>query len=438
MHHLPLAIADHTTRGFNTSSKAGFSLQLVTNEELLDHTVRRGSDGFLYFRHSLRASVSDAKPPPRRPRPLGTSVYVGTGNGRGQFLLKVDATSIMMWLQCEPCRPQAQQGRPLFVPRDSPSFVAVHGASGGCDRRFFTPLPNNLCAFHYTGNGNRVNGILARDHVTRQDGVDLGVIFIGCAHNSVIFRNDGIYAGVVGLGRVPQPSPVSSQPHVLGMSHGRTSFSYCLSGETNRQGLLRFGTDVPVLHTSRYRTTRILPALHAQDGAYHVSLVGVSLGAHILDAVRPEMFGRRGEDVGEGGCIIDIGTPLTVMAQEAYSVVEEAVWSELQRHGAERVEQHDYGLCVRATEATKRRLPSMSLHFAEEEATLVVSPKHLFLIMDDMYKKAGQIACLAMRPGRRTVIGALQQVDTRFVFDLEGDRISFAPESCTKETTLVV
>ncbi|KAJ1253518.1 hypothetical protein BS78_K173800 [Paspalum vaginatum] len=375
MHHLSLAIADHTTRGFNTSSKAG--------------------------------------------------VYVGTGNGRGQFLLKVDATSIMMWLQCEPCRPQAQQGRPLFVPRDSPSFVAVHGASGGCDRRFFTPLPNNLCAFHYTGNGNR-------------DGVDLGVIFIGCAHNSVIFRNDGIYAGVVGLGRVPQPSPVSSQPHVLGMSHGHTSFSYCLSGETNRQGLLRFGTDVPVLHTSRYRTTRIRPALHAQDGAYHVSLVGVSLGAHILDAVRPEMFGRRGEDVGEGGCIIDIGTPLTVMAQEAYSVVEEAVWSELQRHGAERVEQHDYGLCVRATEATKRRLPSMSLHFAEEEATLVVSPKHLFLIMDDMYKKAGQIACLAMRPGRRTVIGALQQVDTRFVFDLEGDRISFAPESCTKETTLVV
>ncbi|KAJ1274998.1 hypothetical protein BS78_05G103700 [Paspalum vaginatum] len=301
-------------------------------------------------------------------------------------------------------------------------------------------MSNNFCAFHYTRNGNRVSGILVRDHATRQDGVELGAYFFGCAHNSVVFHNDGIYAGVAAVGRVvpqAQPSPASQEAHAIGMAHGHTSFSYCLFGETNRQGLLRFGADVPVPQTPRYRSTRILPALHAHDGAYHVSLVGVSLGAHILDAVGPEMFERRGED-GEGGCIIDVGTPLTVMAEEAYHVVEEAVWSELRRHGAERVEQHDYGLCVRATEATKGRLPSMSLHFAEEEARLVVSPEHLFLIMDDVYKQAGQIACLAMRPGRRTVIGALQQVDTRFVFDLEGDKIFFAPESCTKETTLVV
>ena len=118
--------------------------------------------------------------------------------------------------------------------------------------------------------------------------------------------------------------------------------------------------------------------------------------------------------------------------------VEEAVWSGLERHGAARVERAGYGLCVRATEAIKGHLQSLSLHFAgeEEEATLVVSPKHLFLMVDD--KRAGQVACLAMVPGRRTIIGALQQVDTRFVYDLKENKVSFAPESCIQDTIPVI
>jgi len=41
-----------------------------------------------------------------------------------------------------------------------------------------------------------------------------------------------------------------------------------------------------------------------------------------------------------------------------------------------------------------------------------------------------------MEPGRRTVIGAMQQVDTRLVFDLENSTISFAAESCTQDAVL--
>jgi aspartyl protease family protein len=110
----------------------------------------------------------------------------------------------------------------------------------------------------------------------------------------------------------------------------------------------------------------------------------------------------------------------------------------VERHGAARVDRAGYGLCVRATEAIKGRLQSLSLHFAgeEEEATLVVSPKQLFLMVDD--KRAGQVACLAMVPGSRTVIGALQQVDTRFVYDLKENKLSFAPESCVQDTVPVV
>jgi hypothetical protein len=220
------------------------------------------------------------------------------------------------------------------------------------------------------------------------------------------------------------------------VARGLTRFSYCLfhgGGDANRrrQGFLRFGTDVP--RNPRYRTTKILPALGARNesSGHYVRLVGVSLGARRLDGIRPEMFARR--DDGQGGCVIDLVTPLTVMAREAYDVVEAAVWSDLAHYGAERVELSGYGLCVRASsEAMKGRLPSLSLHFPEEEAALVVSPEQLFLMADD--EEQGRIACLAMKPGRRTVIGALQQVDTRFVFDLKDSNLSFASESCIQDT----
>nr|CAB3486795.1 unnamed protein product [Digitaria exilis] len=246
---------------------------------------------------------------------------------------------------------------------------------------------------------------------------------LGCAHSTENFQSHGEFAGVAALSQAP------ASLAMLLAARGMPQFSYCLSKGTSRHGFLRFGTDVP--HNSRYQATRILPVLDASEAAYYVDIVGVSLGEHRLDRIHPQMFAR-GKD-GEGGSMIDLGMSVTVMAEEAYRVVEETMWSDLKEHGAERVERHGYGLCIRVTEVVKGRLQSLSLHFAEEEeATLVVSPKQLFLMMED--ERAGQITCLAMVPGRRTVIGALQQVDTRLVFDLKDSKILVAPESCIEDT----
>ncbi|XP_062198315.1 aspartyl protease family protein 2-like [Phragmites australis] len=425
MHHLSLAIADHT-RGFNATS-AGFSLRLVSNHEVPGHTIRRGSDGFLYLQqHSLSASVANVttlRPETR----YNVVVFVGTGNGKREIILKLDTSSSLTWLQCHPCAPQAPQFNPVFDPSASPTFRYVDGTSQICQPPFQHDPAGGLCAFHLAGAGAMsVHGYVSLDHFTRKDGDVLTDYPFGCSHSTENFHSKGIYAGVVAIGRAP--TSFVMQVAARGLTH----FSYCLFGETNRQGFLRFGTNVP--RNPWYRTTRILPALDAHESAYYVSLVGVSLGTRRLDNIRPEMFARRKD--GQGGSVIDPGTPLTVMVHEAYRIVEEAVLSDLERHGAERVQRPIYGLCVQATEAIKGRLPSLSLHFAEEEVTLVVSPKQLFLMMDD--KQAGQIACLAMTPGLRTVIGALQQVDTRFVYDLKDAKLSFAQESCTRETTQVL
>ncbi|CAL4992824.1 unnamed protein product [Urochloa decumbens] len=425
---ITLAITGHT-RAFSNSS-AGFSLPLFTKHSP-DRTIRRGADGFLYLQQSLisasEASAATAATILLQNGQHATEVHFGTGNGRRKLLLELDATAPLTWIQCKPCNPVATQTGPIFDGELSPTFQ--HVDSSVCRPPFIPDPAIRRCLFRLKGhNGLEIKGLLSVDEYTREDGHVFPKFFFGCTHETYNFHNLNTFAGILAYKRFATQAA----------AHGMARSSYCLFRETSRQGFLRFGAEADIPHKPRYQTTEILPAnddgdTHESEYEYHVSLASVSVGERRLAGVLPETFARR--ESGEGGCIIDLGTPLTVLVEEAYRVVEEAVWSELARHGVARVVQPGYGLCVRATETVKGRLPSMSLHFAGEDATLVISPKQLFLMVDD--ERAGQVACLAMVPGRRTVIGALQQVDTRFVFDLKDNKLSFAPESCIQDTVPV-
>ncbi|CAM0146030.1 unnamed protein product [Urochloa decumbens] len=377
-----------------------------------DHAVRRrGSGGFLYVQRRISTSAANLTTVLPAPyHPTAVFVEVGTGNGKQEHIMKVSTTSTLTWLQCKPCSPMAPQMQALFDPAASPTYHAFTSASPRCPQPPYHKEPRTgLCVFHLA-EVESARGYLSTDHfrIIDHGGVDPFYAF-GCAHSTWRFDSGGA-SGVLAMGRAP--ASLVSQAAARGL----TSFSYCLSRETKtrHQGFLRFGDG-------------------AHDSAYYVSLVGVSVGERRLAGVRPEMFGHGGG----GGCIVDIGTPVTALVESAYGVVEDAVWSGLERHGAGRVEQGGYGLCVRATEAVKERLPSLSLHFAGEDATLVISPEQLFVMVDDERAGPGQVACLALVPGRRTVIGALQQVGTRFVFDLKDNKLSFAPESCVHDTAPV-
>nr|CAB3491697.1 unnamed protein product [Digitaria exilis] len=401
----------HKQRELNDSPSA-FSLQLVTIPEGPDHNASRGSDGFLHF---LTTSAVDPNYVPIHGR--GADVRIGTLTAFQEVTLMVSTMSSLTWLQCKPCSPMVSQRHPLFDPNKSPTYHAIKSVSLKCLPPFRPAQELDKCAFHLVGQeGVWASGFVSTDHFRISSGALQPDYLFGCAHITRTFNNGGNAAGVLGVGRGPMSLATRAA------AQGLTNFSYCLSHET-------IWSDVPHM-PGRYRTTRILLPHDAHDSAYHVRLIGVSLGERWLDGVLPEMFARRKD--GQGGCIVDLGTPMTTMAQEAYRVVEEAMWLDLKHHGAERVELAGYGLCVVETETIKGCLPSLSLHFAEEEAMLVVSPEQLFVVIDDD-RKIGQVACLAMTPGRRTIVGALQQVDTQFVFDLKEDKLTFWPESCGLE-----
>ncbi|KAK3133104.1 hypothetical protein QOZ80_6AG0532300 [Eleusine coracana subsp. coracana] len=432
MHHLSLMVvasaANNTT--FPNTISSGFSVRLVPNNAIHRHD----DGGFQHLLHNLRTNLQPNQPSVANTiEPLQNSHAViasfGSGHGLRSYHLKVDtAVTAMTWIQCVPCIPYAPQENDIFNFALSPTFRNIPGRSLVCGHPFGTPS-GHLCAFRATGPGDMlVTGYLEEDHFTiGTPGRILQNYVFGCSHSTKNFNSEGRYAGVVALGR----SSLSLVMQVA--ARGLTQFSYCLIGgsKTNRHGFLRFGSDIP--HNPHYRITRILPALEAYESEYYLSLIGISLGGQKLDRIRPEMFARGKGKI--GGCVIDLGTPLTVVVQEAYNIIEEAVWSDLEHQKVERVERPGFGLCFRATNSVKGSFKSLSLHFSEEEAVLVLSPEQLYLMMDG---QEGQIACLAMKPGNRTVIGAFQQVDTRFVYDVKESKLSFASESCTQDTVEVV
>ncbi|TVU22974.1 hypothetical protein EJB05_32698, partial [Eragrostis curvula] len=431
-HHLSLmvtSISNHTT--VSHTSSIGFSFKLFCNLDGPDHTIHHDSDGFLHFQRKLNSSATNVTTlhpetfhPVHLPKYEAT-VLVGSGSGIEQYVLKLDSMSSLTWLQCKPCSPSAKQLSPIFDPTESTTFRNIASTHEAC-KHPYDPA-GNQCAFHLVGpRGMSVHGFLALESFLKDEVVHDPFLF-GCSHSTEKFESEGRYAGVFGMGRMEGSLVMQAT------AQGLTQFSYCLFGGSNtkRQGLLSFGTDIPQNPNSR--TTRILPALYTDESEYYVRLVGISLGEHKLDKIHPDMFARHMH--GQGGCMVDLGTPLTVMVEEAYCIIEDAIWSYLQHHQAERVNRHGFGLCVRATEAITSHLQPLSLHFLEEEAVLVLSPKQLFLMMDE---KHGQIMCLAMTSGQRTIIGAFQQVDTRFIYDLKNSKLSFAPESCIQDTVEVV
>lgn len=120
--------------------------------------------------------------------------------------------------------------------------------------------------------------------------------------------------------------------------------------------------------------------------------------------------------------MIDPGMGMTVMIKPAYDLLVHAVEERVRRLGLPKVERDQYPVCFRgATRAAFEHLPTVTLHLDDD---LVLRPQQLFVLVH-------QDACLTVMPSEHiTIIGAMQQVNTRFVYDVAAGRIHFAHEGC--------
>ncbi|XBI41208.1 hypothetical protein VPH35_125693 [Triticum aestivum] len=312
------------------------------------------------------------------------------------------------WMQCVPCHPCRPQFNPVFDPTKSLTFHHVPANDGVlCHARYKPPTP--------------ASGYLAKETFSFLKGNNEGgleqlrSIVFGCAHHTAEFDNQNILAGV---------------------NNGQgVRFSYCpFTPGMSAYNFLRFGADIPSQPppSVHRHTILILMRTRNNDYSYYVKLVGVSVGGSRVPGVTPEMFHRpcRGVCQGIGGCVIDIGTKMTAFVHAAYIHIEQVVRLHLQHHGAHFVHLQGHHMCVHQPASHHGILPSMMLHF-ENGAWLRVMPEHVFMKIVD---EAGhQYQCLGLVSNRdMTVIGAIQHINHRFIFDLEAKKptVSFNPEAC--------
>jgi hypothetical protein len=340
-------------------------------------------------------------------------VRVGIGSPPTEQYLVVDSGSDVIWVQCKPCLECYAQADPLFDPATSATFSAVPcgsavcrtlrtsgcGDSGGCDYEVSY------------GDGSYTKGALALETLTL-GGTAVEGVAIGCGH-----RNRGLFvgaAGLLGLGW----GPMSLVGQLGGAAGG--AFSYCLAsrGVVGDAGSLVLGRSEAVPEGAVW-----VPLVRNPQAPsfYYVGLSGIGVGDERLP-LQEGLF-QLTED-GAGGVVMDTGTAVTRLPQEAYAALRDAFVAAVgalpRAPGVSLLDT-----CYDLSGYTSVRVPTVSFYF-DGAATLTLPARNLLLEVD------GGIYCLAFAPSSSgpSILGNIQQEGIQITVDSANGYIGFGPTTC--------
>lgn len=342
-------------------------------------------------------------------------VRVGVGSPPMEQYLVVDSGSDVIWVQCRPCTECYAQADPLFDPTASASFSGVSCGSAICRM-----VPGSGCGdsdrceyeVEY-GDGSYTKGVLALETLTF-GGTAVQGIAIGCGH-----RNRGLFvgaAGLLGLGW----GPMSLVGQLGGAAGG--AFSYCLAsrgpGSNAGAGSLVLGRTeaVPV------GAVWVPLVRNAQAPSfYYVGLTGLGVGGAKLP-LQDGLF-QLTED-GDGGVVMDTGTAVTRLPQEAYTALRDAFAGAV--GGLPRAPgMLLFDTCYDLSGYASVRVPTVSFYF-DEGAILTLPARNLLV------EVGGGVYCLAFAPSSSglSILGNTQQEGIQITVDSANGFIGFGPSTC--------
>jgi hypothetical protein len=378
--------------------------------------------------------------------PVRARVRAGLGGGGGgivtnEYLLRLsvgtpprpvaltlDTGSDLVWTQCAPCRDCFDQGLPLLDPAASSTYAALPCGAPRCRELPFTSCGgrNRSCAYvyHY-GDKSVTSGHLATDLFTFGDGGGGGGnagsslsaqrLTFGCGHfNKGVFQSNE--TGIAGFGRGRWSLP--SQLNVM-------SFSYCFTSMfESTSSLVTLGGAPAALHGSTHSgEVRSTPLLRdpSQPSLYFLSLTAISVGSTRI----PLPASRR------RSAIIDSGASITTLPEDLYEAVRAAFVAQVGLPAPGRAaEDSALDLCFALPVTAFWRhpaVPALTLHLEGADWEL---PRGNYVFED----LGARVMCVVLdaAPGEQAVIGNFQQQNTHVVYDLENDRLSFAPVRCDR------
>ncbi|KAL0301262.1 UNVERIFIED_CONTAM: Aspartic proteinase CDR1 [Sesamum radiatum] len=222
-------------------------------------------------------------------------------------------------------------------------------------------------------------------------------IVFGCPNQQLLNLS-----GVLGLDR----TPVSLLGQLRKESGGR--FSYCLH---KGDSYLTLGKDI----SGREGKEKTTPLIHTDYSTLFLNLTDISIGGQRL-GLSPSLFSLK-----NGGVFMDTGIQYTMLTRKAYDKVNRS----FQRFFKGKLKKID-GIhqnlqpCYKLTPGFDD-YPTMTFHFdgADYEAEYT-----------HVKDESSRVTCTAVLPGKRIIIGALQQWNTRFMFDINKNLLKFYRDDC--------
>jgi hypothetical protein len=395
----------------------------LTKRELLRRMAARSTARAA----SLGASAQAATAPAARGNTDMDSEYLihfGIGTPSPQpVALTLDTGSDLIWTQCA-CTACFRQPFPVLDPSASSTFGAVSctdpvcGKQGGLQD---TACLQNLCVYSYGyGDKSVTIGTISEDTFTftGMDTEDVAVpgLRFGCGmNNSGIFNSNE--SGIAGFARGPLSLP--SQLNV-------SMFSYCFTT------IVEPGSSPVFLGTpdNLGADVQSTPFVAASSVLYYLSLEGITVGETMLP-FNASVFAL--QDDGSGGTIIDSGTGITTFPKAVFESIKEAFVSQVSLPLANASNMGDL-LCFStapAADPEKVALPKLILHLEGADWDL---PRESYVLdVEDDDGTGGRLCVVILSADESdmtTIIGNFQQQNMHIVYDLDANKMVFAPASC--------
>jgi hypothetical protein len=239
-------------------------------------------------------------------------VTVGLGTPAVPQTLVLNTANELTWIQCKPCNDTGSSGGnskcypqkdQLFDGSRSSTYAPVTCDSQAC-RTLASGIDGNgcdadssECAYKISyGYGSNTTGVYSTDVLTLSPGAVIKSFRLGCGHDQQ--GPFGRYAGILGLGRLPESLAFQTSPEHRGV------FSHCLPPTGSTTGFLALGAPA---NTSGFAFTPLL-TIDELPWFYQLMLTGISVGGEELD-IPPAVFRE--------GVITASGTVLTALQETA-------------------------------------------------------------------------------------------------------------------------
>ncbi|XP_022944255.1 aspartic proteinase-like protein 2 [Cucurbita moschata] len=355
---------------------------------------------------------------------------VQLGNPPKDFYVQIDTGSNILWVCCNSCIGCSETGAlqvelNVFDPGNSSTASLV-----SCSDKICTPGvvssdsscfgQTNQCAFALQyGDGSETSGYFVIDKMRLNvvgNGHDTSnpsasVVF-GCSTSQTgdLTKSDKTVDGIFGFGQ--RDLSVISQLSSRGLAP--KVFSHCLNGDDSGGGILVLGEilDPNVVYT---------PLVPSQSH-YNLNLQSISVNGQVLP-INPALFATASGQ----GAIIDSGTTLAYLAEEAYDIFIVAITNTISKS----TQSFNFkgNQCYLTSSSISDIFPQASFNFAGG-ASLLLRPQDYLI---QQFIGDNVVWCVGFQKIQgqgATILGDLVLKDKIFVYDLANQQIGWTNFNC--------